>query len=111
MGPSRCFAILDRLVAARRRHGSPEALLNSRFFRNGVVMLALVVVALAVVFTVVNQSSPNTDVPYSEFLNNVAKGQVQEVTQEGSTLTVKPTSGSSYTVVVPGLLANQVQPD
>ena len=59
MGPSRCVAILDRLVAARRRHGSPEALLNPRFFRNGVVMLALVVVALAVVFTVVEPDDPD----------------------------------------------------
>jgi hypothetical protein len=53
------------LVAARRRPQTPEAPLNSRFFRNGVVMLALVFVALAVVFTVVNQTAPNKDIPYS----------------------------------------------
>src|SRR5690349_22682503 len=75
-------------------------------------MLALVVVALAVVFTVVNQNSPNNDVAYSVFLNNVAKGQVTDVTQEGSTLTVTPTGGApKYSVVVPGLLANQVLSD
>src|SRR4051794_16193346 len=74
-------------------------------------MLALVVVALAVVFTVVNQSSPNNEMAYTDFLSSVSKGQVQDVTQEGSTLTVKPTTGSSYTVVVPGLLANQVLTD
>ena len=85
--------------------------MNSRFFRNGVVMLALVVVALAVVFTVVNQSSPNTDVAYSDFLSNVGKGQVTEVVQEGSTLTVTPTTGPKYSVVVPGLLADQVYKD
>src|SRR6476661_5108065 len=106
MGPSRCDAILDRLVAARRRPGSPEALLNSRFFRNGVVMLALVVVALAVVFTVLNQTTPNTDVQYSKFLDNVAAGSVNTVEQEGSTLTVTAKDGTKYTVVVPGLLAN-----
>src|SRR6476661_5658938 len=103
MGPSRCFAILDRLVAARRRHGSPEALLNSRFFRNGVVMLALVVVALAVVFTVLNQTTTSADVAYSKFLDNVAAGSVATVEQEGSTLTVTPKpDGTKYTVVVPG---------
>jgi cell division protease FtsH len=86
--------------------------LNSRFFRNGVVMLALVVVALAVVFTVMNQSQTSTDTPYSVFLNNVSQGEVKKVTQEGSTLTVIPTTGTQqYSVVVPGLLANQVLSD
>src|SRR5689334_16377590 len=112
MGPSHCDAILGRLVAARRRPRSPEAPLNSRFFRNGVVMLALVVVALAVVFTVVNQTTPNTDLAYSKFLDNVTAGSVQNVEQEGSTLTVTPKDGGTkYTVVVPGLLANQVFDD
>jgi len=86
--------------------------LNPRFFRNGVVMLLLVVVALAVVFTVVNQSTPNTSVAYSTFLSNVSKGSVSEVSQEASTLTVTPNpDGPKYTVVVPGLLANQVLGD
>src|SRR3954452_18476412 len=100
MGPSRCFAILDRLVAARRRHGSPEALLNSRFFRNGVVMLALVVVALAVVVTVLNQTTPTTDLAHPRSLNNVAAGSFATVEQEGSTLTVTPKGDATkYTVV------------
>ncbi|TMF34200.1 MAG: ATP-dependent zinc metalloprotease FtsH [Chloroflexi bacterium] len=86
-------------------------MLNSRFFRNGVVMLALVVVALAVVFTVVNQTQPNQDIKYSVFLNNVSQGKVTEVSQEASTLTVTPTDGPKYTVTVPGLLANQVLDD
>src|SRR6185295_5709563 len=113
MGPSHCDAILGRLVAARRRHTSPEAPLNSRFFRNGVVMLALVVVALAVVFTVVNNTSPSSDTPYSVFLDNVAGGKVTKVEQEGSTLTVTPNpiGGPVYTVTVPGLLADQVLDD
>ncbi len=86
--------------------------MNSRFFRNGVVMLALVVVALAVVFTVVNQTSPSNDIPYSKFLDNVAAGKVTTVEQEASTLTVTPSDGSAkYTVVVPGLLADQVLND
>ena len=60
--------------------------MNPRFFRNGIVMLLLVVVALAVVLTVVNQTSPNRTQYYSEFLGEVAKGNVTQVLQEGSTL-------------------------
>jgi cell division protease FtsH len=85
--------------------------LNSRFFRNGVVMLALVVVALAVVFTVVNSNSSPNDQPYSVFLDNVAAGKVKDVSQEGSTLTVTASDNTKYTVTVPGLLADQVLPD
>jgi cell division protease FtsH len=86
--------------------------LNPRFFRNGIVMLLLVVVALAVVLTVVNTTtSPNTKF-YSEFLNEVAAGHVSQVVQEGSTLTVTASDQTTvYTVVVPGLLAGQVQGD
>ncbi|MDQ3129121.1 MAG: ATP-dependent zinc metalloprotease FtsH, partial [Chloroflexota bacterium] len=90
----------------------PEAPLNPRFFRNGIVMLALVVVALAVVFTVVNSSTPAANTPYSAFLDNVAAGKVKSVVQEASTLTVTPNpDGSKYNVVIPGLLANQVLDD
>jgi cell division protease FtsH len=85
--------------------------LNSRFFRNGVVMLALVFVALAVVFTVVNQTAPNKDIPYSKFLNDVSAGSVSTVSQEGSTLTVTLSDQTEYNVTVPGLLANQVYDD
>jgi cell division protease FtsH len=85
--------------------------LNPRFFRNGIVMLLLVVVALAVVLTVVNQTTPNSSKFYSEFLNEVAKGNVTQVLQEGSTLNVTATDNSTYTVVVPGLLADQVKTD
>jgi cell division protease FtsH len=85
--------------------------LNPKFFRNGIVMLALVVVALAVAITLVGQTSPSTDKEYSTFLAEVQKGQVKKVTQDGSTLIVEPTTGAQYRVVVPGLLANQVLPD
>jgi cell division protease FtsH len=111
MGPSGTDAILDRLVVAKRRPLTPEAPLNSRFFRNGVVMLALVFVALAVVFTVVNQTAPNKDVPYSTFLADVTAGKITTVSQEGSTLTVTQKDGTQYSVTVPGLLANQVYDD
>jgi len=85
--------------------------LNPKFFRNGIVMLALVVVALAVAITLVGQSTPAVNKTYTEFLDEVSKGNVTTVTQEGSTLTVKPKTGSEYMVIVPGLLANQVLPD
>ncbi len=68
--------------------------MNSRFFRNGVVMLALVVVALAVVFTVVNNSPTTKPTDYSVFLTNVQNGDVKLVSQEASTLTVTPTDGT-----------------
>jgi cell division protease FtsH len=84
--------------------------LNPKFLRNGIVMLALVVVALAVVVTLVSSSSPSNSQSYTAFLNDVSAGKVSKVTQEGSTLTVVAKDGT-YTVVVPGLLANQVLPD
>ncbi|HET9520890.1 MAG TPA: ATP-dependent zinc metalloprotease FtsH [Candidatus Limnocylindrales bacterium] len=84
--------------------------MNPKFFRNGIVMLALVVVALAVVFTLVSGSSPSQSHTYSQFLAEVQAGKVTSVTQEGSTLTVK-SGPDTYTVTVPGLLANQVFPD
>jgi cell division protease FtsH len=82
--------------------------LNPKFFRNGVVMLALVVVALAVVYTLVSSTTPNTDKPYSAFLGDVKAGNVASVLQEGSKLTVTNKGGGTtpYTVIVPGLLAD-----
>ena len=85
--------------------------MNPRFFRNGIVMLALVVVALAVVFTVVNQSTPNQNIAYSTFLENVQAGKVKSVVQEGSTLSVTASDNTKYPVVIPGLLADQVLGD
>jgi cell division protease FtsH len=78
--------------------------LNPKFFRNGIVMLALVVVALAVVITLVTQSNTSPDHPYTDFLKDVQAGTVHSITQEGSKLTVETDKGT-YTVVVPGLLA------
>jgi cell division protease FtsH len=78
--------------------------LNPKFFRNGIVMLALVVVALAVVITLVTQSSTSPDRPYTAFLQDVQAGKVTSIVQEGSKLTVTTADGT-YTVVVPGLLA------
>ena len=80
--------------------------MNPKFFRNGIVMLALVVVALAVAITLVGQSTPNTDKTYSAFLADVRAGSVDTIVQEGSRLNVSGTGNpAKYTVVVPGLLA------
>ena len=81
--------------------------MNPKFFRNGIVMLALVVVALAVVYTLVSQTTPTADKAYSIFLNDVKSGSVGSVLQEGSKLTVQNKGGTApYTVIVPGLLAD-----
>ena len=63
--------------------------MNPKFFRNGIVMLALVVVALAVVITLVTQSNTSPDHPYTDFLKDVQAGTVHSITQEGSKLTVE----------------------
>jgi cell division protease FtsH len=88
----------------------PEALLNPRFFRNGIVMLALVVVALAVVFTVLSQTQPPPGPGYSAFLADVQNGKVQKVIQEGSKLSVTVNgTPPTYDVVVPNILTQVYQ--
>ena len=64
--------------------------MNPKFFRNGIVMLALVVVALAVVITLVTQSSTRQTRPQlpDRSSTDVQAGNVASVTQEGSKLTV-----------------------
>ena len=72
--------------------------MNPKFFRNGIVMVVLVLGTAALLFTWINASTPAVPVGYSEFLSQVAAGQVTEVTQEGDVLTVKSSgSPSSYT--------------
>src|SRR5262249_27644621 len=76
-----------------------------------IVMLLLVVVALAVVITVLNQTAPNNTTGYSAFLDNVQNDKVSHVVQQGTNLTVTPKpAGSNYTAVIPGPLANPVLP-
>ena len=79
--------------------------MNPKFFRNGIVMVVLVLGTAALLFTWINASTPAVPVGYSEFLSQVAAGQVTEVRQEGDVLTVKSSgSPSNYTVVVPSIL-------
>jgi cell division protease FtsH len=78
--------------------------LNPKFFRNGIVMLVLVVGTAALLFTFLSSGTPNNNVNYSEFLENVRQDKVEKVVQEGNTLTVTPKGGSTaYRVVAPGL--------
>jgi cell division protease FtsH len=86
--------------------------LNPKFFRNGIVMLVLVVGTAALLFTWMQGATPSNSQGYSQFLTDVHDGKVDTVTQQGETLTVKlkaPT-GSTYTVTVPNILT-QVYPD
>ena len=85
--------------------------MNPKFFRNGIVMLVLVVGTAALLFTWIQSTTPTTPIGYSEFLNNVKDGKVESVVQQGDTLTVKLTaSAAPYTVTVPSVLT-QVYPD
>jgi cell division protease FtsH len=78
--------------------------LNPKFFRNGIVMLVLVVGTAALLFTWLTQPSQTADVGYSQFLTDVQEGEVKEVVQAGQTLTVTSTGDDTYTVVVPSIL-------
>ncbi len=79
--------------------------MNPKFFRNGIVMVVLVLGTAALLFTWINASTPAVPVGYSEFLSQVEAGQVTEVIQEGDVLTVKSSAQpSNYTVVVPSVL-------
>jgi len=88
--------------------------LNPKFFRNGIVMLVLVVGTAALLFTWIQSTTPSTPIGYSQFLSDVAANKVDQVVQQGDTLTVKlkpPAVGPSpYTVTVPSILT-QVFPD
>jgi cell division protease FtsH len=81
--------------------------LNPKFFRNGIVMLVLVVGTAALLFTWIQSTTPVRPVGYSQFLADVEEGEVQTVTKQGETLTVKlENAPAPYTVVVPSILTN-----
>jgi cell division protease FtsH len=86
--------------------------LNPKFFRNGIVMLVLVVGTAALLFTWISSSTPTAQIGYSEFLANVQNNKVEKVSQEGEILSVTPKSGAGtqYTVVIPNVLT-QVNQD
>jgi len=100
-------AILPALGGARSSPFTRRLSLNPKFFRNGIVMLVLVVGTAALLFTWLSTNTPPSSTPYSQFLNEVAAGQVAKVVQQGTTLTVtKDGSATSYTVNVPTVLTD-----
>ena len=81
--------------------------MNPKFFRNGIVMLVLVVGTAALLFTWIQSTTPAVDVGYSEFLSDVESGSVASVTKMGDVLTVKVEGNPApYTVVVPSILTD-----
>ncbi len=79
--------------------------MNPKFFRNGIVMLVLVVGTAALLFTWINSNTPSTPIGYSQFLADVQDNKVDSVVQQGDTLTVKLKGApSAYTVTVPSVL-------
>jgi cell division protease FtsH len=78
--------------------------LNPKFFRNGIVMLVLVVGTAALLFTWITTTSQPQSSAYSKFLAEVGQGQIAKVTQQGTTLTVERGDDTTYTVIVPTVL-------
>ena len=84
--------------------------MNSKFMRNGVVMLILVIGTAALLYAWINQGTTSQRVGYGDFLTRVGAGQVQDVTQKDNLLAVTPKGGGAqYTVVVPTVLTNVLQ--
>ena len=74
--------------------------MNPKFFRNGIVMLVLVIGTAALLFTWIQSTTPTTQIGYSQFLADVAADKVTSVEQQGDTLTVKVTGAANpYTVI------------
>ena len=66
--------------------------MNSRFLRNGIVTLVLVVGTAALLYMFIFPSEPDKAIPYSgsgSFLEAVQKGQVTKVTQRGQVLEIE----------------------
>ena len=87
--------------------------MNPKFFRNGIVMLVLVVGTAALLFTWLQSTTQAPTIGYSEFLTNVGKGNVAHVVQQGETLTVTPKTPplTPYSVTVPAPVVTKVYPD
>jgi cell division protease FtsH len=82
--------------------------LNPKFFRNGIVMLVLVVGTVALLYTWISSSNQTTAKAYSgpeSFLEDVSQGEVKKVVQQGDTLSIFRVDGSNteqpdYTVTI-----------
>jgi cell division protease FtsH len=65
------------------------------------IIIGLLLVALFNLFQSSTTRTPQNSLAYSELLNDVTKGQVREVTIQGSSLTGKFTDGRSFSTYVP----------
>ncbi len=83
-------------------------LLNPKFFRNGIVMLVLVVGTAALLFTWIQSTTPVRPVGYSKFLADVQAGNVDDGHQAGRIADGQDRPGTQrpYTVVVPSILTD-----
>ena len=63
--------------------------MNPKFFRNGIVMLVLVVGTVALLYTWISASGTAKTMGYGDFLARVQAGEVEKVEQQGDTLNVK----------------------
>ncbi len=85
--------------------------MNTKFLRNGIVMLVLVAGVVALLYTWVTSSTPQAQEGYLRFLDDVKSGKVQKAVQEGETLLVTISDNSTYTVVVPNPITGDVSKD
>jgi len=95
--------------------------LNSRFLRNGIVTLVLVVGTAALLYMFIFPDKADQTLPYSgpnSFLSAVSAGQVKQVTQRGQSLEIEMTTTDPSTgklaiqnSLVPSELATNVQTD
>jgi len=95
--------------------------LNSRFLRNGIVTLVLVVGTAALLYMFIFPSSTKEPIPYSgdnSVLQLVSQGKVAKITQSGQQLDIElkatdPSTGKATveTSLVPSELATNVQTD
>jgi cell division protease FtsH len=72
--------------------------LNTRFLRNGIVMLVLVAATAALFYALIQPAQPNTRT-YSKFQQDVQAGLVSKVVREGATLTVSLKDNTTYKTV------------
>ena len=95
--------------------------MNSRFLRNGIVTLVLVVGTAALLYMFIFPDTKANTVPYSgagSLLELVSQGKVSKVTQQGQSLEIvltstDPATGKApvVTSAVPSELATNVQQD
>ncbi|HEY1168394.1 MAG TPA: ATP-dependent zinc metalloprotease FtsH [Candidatus Limnocylindrales bacterium] len=72
--------------------------MNTRFMRNGIVMLVLVAATAALLYALIQPSSP-TSKSYSDFYKDMTSGNVTTIVRQDNTLTVTDANGTQYTVV------------